>query len=198
MWVGLIQSVEGPDCANRLRGKFSCLTDGAGTSIFSHLWIWMKMGSSWVSSLQLSGWNVYHWPTFMTSFNPNYFPKVTSSNTITVGIRASTHGFEGWPKHSVHDDTSFHPSSSHLCLNTITGMFSKDILPLGGMRQENWKIFKKSKTKFLYFNLWWGEVGKNHIIKLKQKYNWVCPELQGSLGNGQFHSKTERCLQVMK
>lgn len=31
----------------------------------------------------------------MISFNPNYFPKVPFSNTITLGNRVSTHEFGG-------------------------------------------------------------------------------------------------------
>ena len=51
------------------------------------------------SQTRLSNWTElkpFYWSShFMTSSNPNYFPKALSLNIITLGIRDSTHEFWG-------------------------------------------------------------------------------------------------------
>ena len=50
-----------------------------------------SLGSPWKGTTP-----IYEGSTFLTSYNPNYLPKVPSPNAITLVGRPSTYEFGGW------------------------------------------------------------------------------------------------------
>ena len=65
------------------------------------MFTWGGRESSLVSLLKRTLILLHQGPTFMTSFNLNYFLRVSSPNTATLGVRASTYELGG--THSVHN-----------------------------------------------------------------------------------------------